>query len=148
MNEFESDRISLSQVRVEWEFFFLCKLAESKIVEFKMAAIIKLSQNEWVRLFCWKWLNPRGRIPDGCHYQVESEWMSEVFLCANSGNQSLQVWVSLRGHTKIAESKRAKFMMAEFKMAAIIKLSENEWAWFRLSWCESEFCEKWLNPRW
>ena len=62
-----------------------------------MAAIIKLSQNEWVKVFC-----------------------------ANGGNQSWQVWVSLRGKTKMAESKMAKFKMAEFKMAAIIKLSENE----------------------
>ena len=52
--------------------------------------------------------------------------MSEGFFCANGGNQSRQVWVSLRGKTKVAESKMAKFKMAEFKMAAIIKLSENE----------------------
>ena len=34
----------------------------------------------------------------------------------------------------MAESK-----MTEFKMAAIIKLSENEWVWGRLIWFESEF---------
>ena len=28
--------------------FFWCKMAESKMAEFKMVAIIKLSQNEWV----------------------------------------------------------------------------------------------------
>ena len=38
--------------------------------------------------------------------------------------------------------------MAEFKMAASIKLSENEGLWVRLNWFESEFCAKWLNPRW
>ena len=54
-----------------WVKFFLCKMAESKIAEFKMAAIINLSQNEWVKF---------------------------VFM-------------------QMAESK-----MAEFKMAAIIKL--------------------------
>ena len=32
----------------EWVKFF-CKMAESKMVEFKMAAIIKLSDNEWVK---------------------------------------------------------------------------------------------------
>ena len=32
------------------------------------------------------------------------------------------MWVSLRGKTKVAESK-----MEEFKMAAINKLSHNEW---------------------
>ena len=67
------------------------------MVEFKMAAIIKLSQNEWVKVFF-----------------------------ANGGNQSWQVLVSLRGKTMMAESKMAKFKMAEFKMAAIIKLSEDE----------------------
>ena len=35
----------------EWVKFFLCKIAESKMVEFKVAAIIKLSQNEWVKFF-------------------------------------------------------------------------------------------------
>ena len=69
-----------------------------------MAAIIKLSQNEWVKIFC-----------------------------ANGGNQSWQVWVSLREKTKVAESK-----MAQFKMAAIIKLSQNDWVWVRLNWFESE----------
>ena len=79
-------------------------MAESMMAEFKMAAIIKLSQNEWVK-----------------------------FFCANSGNQSWKVWVSLRGKTKMAESKMDKLKMAEFKMTAIIKLSDNEWVWVRLN---------------
>ena len=48
------------------------------MAQFKMAAIIKLSQNEWVK-----------------------------FFFTNGGNQSWQVWVSMRGKTKIAESKMA-----------------------------------------
>ena len=32
----------------------LYKIAESKMVEFKMAAIIKLSQNEWVKFLLCK----------------------------------------------------------------------------------------------
>ena len=104
------------RVRVEWECFWVNlrednKVSESKMAvsqsnmaEFKMAAIIKLSQNEWVK-----------------------------FFCANGGNQSWQVWVSLKRNTKIAESKMAKFKRVEFKMAAIIKLSENEWIWVRLN---------------
>ena len=36
----------------EWVKFFLHKMAESKMAEFKIAAIIKLSQNEWVKFFC------------------------------------------------------------------------------------------------
>ena len=31
--------------------FFLHKMAETKMAEFRMAAIIQLSQNEWV---CWR----------------------------------------------------------------------------------------------
>ena len=34
----------------EWVKFILCKVAESKMVEFKMADILKLSENEWVRV--------------------------------------------------------------------------------------------------
>ena len=56
------------------------KMAKFNMAEFKMAAIIKLSQNEGVK-----------------------------FFCANGGNQSWQVWVSLRGNTMMAESKMAKF---------------------------------------
>ena len=52
-----------------------------------------------------------------------NEWR---FFCANDGNQSWEVWESLRRKITMAESKMAKFKMAEFKMAAIIKLSENE----------------------
>ena len=99
------------RVRVEWECFWVnlrehnkvseskMTVSESNMAEFKMAAIIKLSQNEWVKIFC-----------------------------ANGGNQSWQVWVTLKGKSKIAESK-----MAKFKMATIIKLSENEWVWVRLN---------------
>ena len=83
-------------------------VAESKMVELKMAAIIKLSQNEWVKLFFVQngWLE-EGRIQDGCYHQVEWEWMSL--------SQIELVWV--RVLCKMAESR-----MAEFKMAAIIML--------------------------
>ena len=74
-----------------------------------MAVIIKLSQNEWVKFFLWKWWEP---------------------ILAS-------VSESLRGNTKMAEFKLAKFKMAEFKMAAIIKLSQNEWVKFVLcKWWE------------
>ena len=78
---------------------FESNMAEFKMdAEFKIAAIIMLTENERVKLFY-----------------------------ANGGNQSWQLWVSLRRKTKMAESKLAKLNMAEFKMAAIIKLSQNEW---------------------
>ena len=70
-----------------------------------MATIIKLDQNDWVKFF----------------------------FSANDGNQSWQVWVSLRGKTKMIESKMAELKMAEFKMDAIIKLDENKWVWVRLN---------------
>ena len=133
MNKFESDWISLSQSQSGGRVF----LSESE----------RRKQSVWIQ---------HGRIADDCHHQVESEWMSEVFFskwlggkcewslfCANGGNQSWQVWVSLRGNTKVAESK-----MAKLKMAAIIKLSENEWVWVLLNKFESEFCAKWLKARW
>ena len=108
------------RVRIGWECFwvnlkednkvFESKMAvsESNIAEFKMAAIIKLSQNEWVKFSFVQngWIHD-GRIQDECHHQIESEWMSL--------SQIELVWV--RVLCKMAESK-----MAEFKMAAIIKL--------------------------
>ena len=54
------------RVRVEWECFWVnlrednkvseskMAVSESNIAEFKMAAIIKLSQNEWVKFFLCK----------------------------------------------------------------------------------------------
>ena len=44
-------------------------------------------------------------------------------------------WVNMREDNKVFESKIAvsESNMAEFKMAAIIKLSENEWVWVRLN---------------
>ena len=77
------------RVRVEWEYFWVnlrednkvseskMPVAESNIAEFKMAAIIKLSQNEWVK-FYYVQIGPiqDGRIQAGCHHQIESEWMS------------------------------------------------------------------------
>ena len=93
-----------------WVKFFFVQMAESKIADFKMAANIKLSQNEQVNIFVQNgWIQDR-RIWNGCHHQFEWECMSEVFF------------------VQMAESK-----MAEFEMAAIIKLSQIEWVWVRLN---------------
>ena len=109
------NQIELDWVRVEGECFWVnlredknvsdSKMAvyESNMVEFKMAAIIKLSQNEWEKVF---FVQMVGTNLGKC------EWVWEEKLR----------WLNLR----MAESKMAKFKMAEFKMAAIIKLSENE----------------------
>ena len=91
--QFRWEWLSLSQIelvwvsiRVEWECFWVNlrednKVSEFNMAEFKMAAIIKLNQNEWVKLFVQNGWILDGRILDDCHHQVESEWMSEVFLC-------------------------------------------------------------------
>ena len=44
-------------------------------------------------------------------------------------------WVNLREDNKVSESKMpvSESKMAEFKMADINKLSENEWVWVRLN---------------
>ena len=94
------------------------KMAEFNMAEFRMSTIKKLSLNEWVKFFC---------------ANGEEGSVSEFFFCANCWNQSWQVWVSLREKTKMAESKLVDIKMTEFKMADIIKLSENEWVWVRLN---------------
>ena len=142
-------------------WFFLCKMAVSKMAEFKMRMpSSSLSQIEliWVRVRMeWEcfWVNLRednkvsesklalcwiqdGRIQDGCHNlvsQIELVWVRvrmewECF------------WVNLREDNKVSEYKMAvseskmavsECNMAEFKMAAFIKLSENEWVWVRMN---------------
>ena len=113
-------------------------VSQSNMTEFKMAAIIKLSQNEWVTCF--------------------------VQMVGTNLEKYEWVWKEIQSESvewEMAESNMAKFKMAEFKMAGIIKLSENEWVWVRLNefdseseWSESVFEWIWekitrcLNPRW
>ena len=191
--------MSLSQIelvwvsiRVEWECFwvnlrednkvseFKMAVSESNMAEFKMAAIIKLSQNEWLKLFCAKWLNPRWQNSRWLASsgwvrmnEFESDWISlgQSFVqngwiqnfkiqdaiiqdsCHLQVNQIELVWFgvrvewecfwgNLREDNKVSKSKMAvsESNMAEFKMTAIIKLSQNEWVKF--------FCAKRLKPTW
>ena len=58
------------RVRVEWECFWVnlrednkvseskMAVSESNMAEFKMAIIINLTQNEWVKFFSNKWWEP------------------------------------------------------------------------------------------
>ena len=64
----------------EWMKFFLYKMAESRMADFNIAAIINLSENAWVKFFCSNGWIQDGRVQDGCHHQVQSEWMMEVFF--------------------------------------------------------------------
>ena len=84
-----------------------------------------------------------GIIQDGCHHQVEWEWMSLSQIELVWFRVKLEwecFWVNVREDNKVSESKIAvsEFNMAEFKMAAIIKLSQNEWVKF--------FWGKWWEP--
>ena len=112
------------------------KVSESNMAEFKIAAIIKFYQNEWVKLFVQNGsiLDGRiqdGRIQDGCHLQVnqiELVWVRVrvEWKC---------FWVNLGEDNKVSDSKMAvsESNMAEFKITAIFKLSKNEWVWVRLN---------------
>ena len=125
MNEFESDWISVSQSQNGVRVFLSDlrennKVSESKMAvsesnmeEFKMAAIIKLSQKHWVKFFFLQngWIHD-GRVHDGCHNQVDWEWMSL--------SQIDLIWVRIL--RKMAEFKMTEFKMKKFKIVAIIKL--------------------------
>ena len=173
-----------------WEKITRClnlrwQCLNTNMAEFKMAAIIKLSENEWVKFFVhngwiqiriasgwvmslrgneWRWLNLQmaqiqdGRIQDG--WPSSSDWISWSQIQSWSQIELVWVrvrvewecfWVNLREDNKVSESKMAvsESKMAEFKMAAIIKLSQNEWVklnprflcikWFKL--VESKMAE-------
>ena len=103
------------------------KMAEFKMVEFKMAAIIKLSENEWLKFSQSNMIE--FKMAAIIKFS-QNEWV-KVFFMQKVGT-NLGKCVSLRGKIKMAESKMVEFNMAEFKMAAIIKLSEKQYIWVRL----------------
>ena len=130
---------------------------------------INVGKCEWVSMKKLRWLNPRcgiqvGRIQDGCHHEVRWEWMSlsQIELVWVKVRLEWECfWVNLRDDNKVSESKMAvsESNMTYFKMAAIIKLSQNEWVKFffvqmvgiNVGKCEwvSEKKLRWLNPiRW
>ena len=125
------------------------------MVEFKMAAIIKLRQNEWVKIFFMQngWIQD-GRILDGCHSQVNQ--IDLVWVRVRVEWECF--WVNLREDNKVSESKMAvsQSKMAEVKMVVIIKLSQKEWVKFLCAnggnqswqvWVWEEILG-WLNPTW
>ena len=115
--------------REVWVKFFLCKWWEP----------ILASVSEFQRKYKDGWIQDGqihdGEIQDGYHHQVRWEWMSL--------SQIELVWVrvrvewecfgvNLREDNKVFESMMAvaESNMAEFKIAAIIKLGDNEWVKF------------------
>ena len=58
---------------------------------------------------------------------VQNDWMQDVRIkMAAIIKLSENEWVWVRAWCKMAESKMAELNMAEFKITAIIKLSQNE----------------------
>ena len=108
MNEFESDWISLSKSQSGVRFF----LSEPE----------KRKQGVWIQ---------HGRIQDDCHHQVESEWMSEVFLIHHDRIQD--------GchHQVESEWMSEGFFLCKWWGT---NLGRCEWVW--------EVKLRWLNPRW
>ena len=151
----------------EWECMsevFLCKWLNPRWQNSRWlpsSSWVRMNEfdSDWIRLsqsfVQHTWIQD-GRIQDGCHHlvsQIELVWVrvrveGECF------------WVNLWEDNKVSESKMAvsESNMAEFRMAAIIKLSQNEWVkvFFvqivetNLGKCEWVREEKlrWLNPRW
>ena len=119
MEEFKMAGIIRSSGEWMTEVFFLFKMADSKMVGVKMAAIIKMSQNEWVKFFMQNGWIQDGRIQDGCHHHVESEWMSEVFFLFK---------ISWLEECRIQDGWHPQV----------------EWEWMS----EVFICSKCLNPRW
>ena len=132
-----------------------------------------MSESEWSEsVFEWIWekitrcLNPRWQclnptwqiskwLPSSIWFRF-NEWN---YFCGNGGNQSSQVLVSLRGNTKMAESRMAKFkygchhqvesewmsevcflQMVATNSAILIFPLRSKWVWEEIS--------IWLNPRW
>ena len=120
MNEFESDWISLSQSQSGERVF----LSESE----------RRKQGVWIQDGS-VWIQ-HGRIQDGCHHQVESEWMSEVFFVQMAEFKIChhQVWVRMNEWSLF-------WRWPEFKMAAIIKLSQNSMSEVAIMQVESEVNE-------
>ena len=144
MNELESYWISLSQSQSGERMF------------------LSVSERRWQGVWIQDgsvWIQD-GRIQDGCHHQVESEWVKFFFVqngwikdsrilgyhyeveLENELNHSQRwqnsrwlpssIWVRITW-VKFIFVQMTESKMAEFKMAAIIKLSQNEWVWVRLN---------------
>ena len=119
MNEFESDWISLSQ------------------------SFVQNGNPRWIQ---------DGRIQDGCHHQVRWEWMSLSQIELVWVRVRLEwecFWVNLTDDNKMSESKMAvsESNMTYYKMAAIIKLNQNEWVKFFSANGGNECWQVWVRFR-
>ena len=153
MNLREDNKVSESKMAV----------SESNMAEFKMAAIIKLSENEWVKFILCKMVESKMvRIQDGCHHQFklrmnefESDWISLSLSFVKSGwiqdgriqdgchHQVESEWMSLSQIELVwvrVLCRMVESTMAEFKMTANhqVEFRMNEWSkiWM-CKWWES-----------
>ena len=120
MNDFESDWISLSQSQSGVRVF----LSESE----------RGKQGVWIQ---------HGRIQDGCHHQVESEWMTEVFLiqhgriqdgCLHQVESEWMTEVFLIQHGRIQDGchhqVESEWMSEGFFVQLVgTNLGKCEWVW-------------------
>ena len=92
-------------------------------------------ESDWISLsqsFVQNGCIQGSRIHDGCHHQINQ--IELVWVRVRVEWECF--WVILREDNKVSQSKMAvvESNMAEFKMAVIIKLSQNEWV--KLSLCK------------
>ena len=130
----------------EWVKFFLCKMAESMMAEIKMAAIFKLRENEWVKVFfAQNGWNKDGRIQDSCNHQVESEWMSQGFL--------MQIVGTNLGKCEWVWEGKLRWLNANWQnsrwlaLSSWVRMNEFELDWISLSWILSKERVFWVNLR-
>ena len=143
-------------------------VSESNMAQFKMAAIIKLSQNEQVKFFFVQngWIQD-SRIQDGYHHQFEWECMSEVFLCKwlNTRWQNSR-WLSSSGWVRMNDFESDWIRLSQsFVQHGWIQdgriqdgchhlVSQIELVWVRVRveeeclWVNLRENNKCLNPRW
>ena len=119
--------------------FFLYKMAVSKIAEFKMAAIINLSENEQVKFFLCKWLNP---------WWQNTRWLPSSSLVRM--NQFESDWIRLSQSFvqngwiqdgRIQDGCHHLFSQIELVWVRV-RVEEDcfEWIWEKITRC--------LNPKW
>ena len=131
-------------------------VSESNMTELKMVVIIKLSQNEWVKIFCanggegnvskFFFVQMVATIFGKCEWvwEVKPRWLNPRW--PNSRWLPSSSWVRMNEFESDWISLSQSFVqngwikMAELKMATIIKFSQNECVKFFL--CKMVECKK------
>ena len=112
----------------EWSEVFLCKIAESKMAEFKMDAIINLRENTWVKFFSkCKWLNPRWQ---NSRWLPSSSWVRM--------NEFESDWISL------SQSFVQNGRIQDGRIANMVpyqRMTLSQKCWVRVRWRESDLSE-------